>query len=219
MKRCGFTYCGPTPHPTGLWFIAALVLAWVLALAARAGEMGDCTKPPQIPLCMIGDSITWAQEGDCWRKDLLEHLPNLAFVGTHTAKFGYSHAAEGGNGTPSVLSRLNDIPDCPYYHLLIGTNDNNLKDESKIPEHSQGTADRIEKMSRSAPTTDILSTAAPNPAITLARVSSSLRSSAPRRPSARTNSRASAMSPFASARRSASVSGATASTRPDDPSE
>jgi len=80
----------------------------------------------QVPLCMIGDSITWAQEGDCWRKHLLRNVPELAFVGTHTARFGYSHAGEGGNSTPGVLARVDDpnrVPDCPYYHLMIGAND------------------------------------------------------------------------------------------------
>ena len=81
----------------------------------------------QIDLCMIGDSITWAGEGDYFRKHLLENMPELAFVGTHTAKFGYSHAGEGGNSTGSVLKRINNpdsIPDARYYHLLIGVNDN-----------------------------------------------------------------------------------------------
>ena len=80
----------------------------------------------QIPLCMIGDSITWAEKGDCWRASLLAHVPELAFVGTHTGRLGYSHAGEGGNSTPNVLARLEDrsrVPDCPYYHLMIGIND------------------------------------------------------------------------------------------------
>lgn len=80
----------------------------------------------QIPLCMIGDSITWAQEGDYWRKWLVRRLPSVAFVGTHAARFGYSHAGEGGNSTVGVLKRIDDrsrVPDCPYYHLMIGIND------------------------------------------------------------------------------------------------
>ena len=90
--------------------------------AARAAELGG----RQIPLCMIGDSITWAQEGDYWRKWLVRRLPSVAFVGTHTARFGYSHAGEGGNSTVGVLKRIDDrsrVPDCPYYHLMIGIND------------------------------------------------------------------------------------------------
>ena len=101
----------------------------------------------QIELCMIGDSITWAQEGDYFRKHLIEKVPNLAFVGVHTAKFGYSHAGEGGNRTNHVLARLHDsqnIPDSRYYHLLIGVNDSNSsKTEEDIPVISRGTADRI----------------------------------------------------------------------------
>lgn len=80
----------------------------------------------QIPLCMIGDSITWAQDGDCWRKWLIRDVPSVAFVGTHTGRFGYSHAGEGGNSTYGVIQRMDDpdrIPGCPYYHLMIGIND------------------------------------------------------------------------------------------------
>jgi hypothetical protein len=100
----------------------------------------------QIPLCMIGDSITWAQKGDCWRKELLARLPNLAFIGTHTAMFGYSHAGEGGNSTGQVLARMKDIPDCPYYHLLIGTNNNGVPKAELIEERSQQTAADIIKV-------------------------------------------------------------------------
>ncbi len=81
----------------------------------------------QIELCMIGDSITWAGNGDHFRKNLIEKMPELAFVGSHTAMFGYSHAGEGGNNTSRVLERINKklrVPDARYYHLLIGVNDN-----------------------------------------------------------------------------------------------
>jgi hypothetical protein len=64
----------------------------------------------QIPLCMIGDSITWAGKGDHWRKELLKRMPNLAFIGTHSAVFGYSHAGEGGDSTGRVLRRIKNIP-------------------------------------------------------------------------------------------------------------
>ncbi len=101
----------------------------------------------QIELCMIGDSITWAQEGDYFRKHLVAKVPNMAFVGVHTAKYGYSHAGEGGNRTGNVLARLNDvnnIPNCRYYHLLIGINDSNsAKDDATVPIIARGTADRI----------------------------------------------------------------------------
>ncbi|NUP99521.1 MAG: SGNH/GDSL hydrolase family protein [Armatimonadetes bacterium] len=116
----------------------------VLGLAPLGAA--PATDPPQVPLCMIGDSITWADQGDCWRRELLKHLPNLAFVGTHSARFGYSHAGEGGNSTARVLGRLADIPDCPNYSLLIGTNDNSIKDETKIEAHAAGTAARIVKI-------------------------------------------------------------------------
>jgi hypothetical protein len=97
----------------------------------------------QIPLCMIGDSITWAEFGDHWRKELLKHLPNLAFIGSHTACFGYSHAGEGGNNTSQVLARMNEIPDCPYYSLLIGTNNNSVQEQEQIIPQAQNTAEDI----------------------------------------------------------------------------
>lgn len=104
-------------------------MAAVSASAAASHEAwdfqyGNNSDPEQIPLCMIGDSITWADNGDCWRKFMLEKLPRLAFVGTHSASFGYSHCGEGGNNTRQVLRRMNNIPDCPYYLLHIGTNNN-----------------------------------------------------------------------------------------------
>ena len=101
------------------------------------------TTPEQIPLCMVGDSITWAQQGDVWRKVLLEHLPRLAFVGTHSAKLGYSHAGEGGNNVAEVLARLEAIPDCPYYSLHIGTNSNNVKDAAQVQARAAKTAKQI----------------------------------------------------------------------------
>jgi lysophospholipase L1-like esterase len=114
----------------------------LLIPAVRADE--PPTQPPQVPLCMIGDSITWSGDGDYWRQYLLTHLPNLAFVGTHSAVLGYSHAGEGGNRTTQVLARLEAIPDCPYYHLLIGTNDDaSAKAEADVERVAAGTAERI----------------------------------------------------------------------------
>lgn len=124
-----------------------LTAALAAALALPAFAAGEpATEPPQVPLCMIGDSITWAGLGDYWRQDLLELLPNLGFVGTHTAVLGYSHAGEGGNGTGQVLARLEQIPDCPYYHLLIGTNDGSGKTPEEQDKIAAGTADRIVKI-------------------------------------------------------------------------
>ena len=97
----------------------------------------------QIPLCMIGDSITWAEFGDHWRKELLKHLPNLAFIGSHTACFGYSHAGEGGNNTSQVLARMAEIPNCPNYNLLIGTNNNPVTEQEKVMPQAKKTASAI----------------------------------------------------------------------------
>ena len=109
-------------------------------------DYASTKKSGQIPLCMIGDSITWAEKGDCWRKELLERLPNLAFVGTHTAMFGYSHAGEGGNNTGQVLARMKYIPDCPYYNVLIGTNNNGVKTADLIQDKSKQTSEDIIKI-------------------------------------------------------------------------
>jgi len=122
----------------------AMLLCWAsLALCQSSFAQARSTPTSQIALCMVGDSITWAGEGDYWRKYLLDKLPALAFVGTHSGVLGYSHAGEGGNSTRAILKRIVDIPDCPYYSLLIGTNDNNIKDERLIPQHSVATAQRI----------------------------------------------------------------------------
>ncbi len=117
----------------------------------NSGQFNDfdysaIVKSGQIPLCMIGDSITWAEKGDWWRKKLLERLPNLAFVGTHTAMFGYSHAGEGGNNTGQVLARIKYIPDCPYYNVLIGTNNNGVKTADHIQDKSKHTSEDIIKI-------------------------------------------------------------------------
>jgi len=125
--------------------IAELVVVASAFLCVLAHAQ-PATEPPQVALCMIGDSITWAGDGDYWRLYLLEHLPNLAFVGTHSAALGYSYAGEGGNGTAAVLARMADIPDCPYYHLLIGTNDGRSPDPVKQDEMARACADRIVKI-------------------------------------------------------------------------
>ncbi len=122
----------------------ALAASLILLVGARSAcHAQPCCDPPQIPLCMIGDSITWAGEGDHWRRLLLERLPRLAFVGTHSACLGYSHAGEGGNSTGTVITRLADLPDCPYYSLEIGTNDNSITDPAQMEDRAAQTAQRI----------------------------------------------------------------------------
>jgi len=104
----------------------------------------------QFVLCMIGDSVTWAEDGDYFRSELLKHIPNLAFAGTHTAVLGYSHAGEGGNSTKGVLRRINDplrVPDADYYHVLIGVNDcSAAKSDGQSEAVAEAAADRIEKI-------------------------------------------------------------------------
>ncbi len=121
--------------------ISAILTAVTIAACCHAQP---ATEPPQIPLCMIGDSITWAGQGDWWRRHLIERVPTLAFVGTHSARFGYSHAGEGGDSTTRVLRRLPDIPDCANYHLMIGINDSSAaKSAEDVDEVAPGTAERI----------------------------------------------------------------------------
>ena len=101
----------------------------------------------QYDLCMIGDSVTWAEDGDHFRAELLKHIPEFAFIGTHTAVLGYSHAGEGGDRTHRVLARMNDperIPNAAYYHLLIGVNDSaSAKKDSQSAKVAAETAERI----------------------------------------------------------------------------
>lgn len=123
-----------------------IVLFITMMTATGLACAQPATDPPQVPLCMIGDSITWAQEGDYWRQYLLEELPSLGFVGTHSAVLGYSHAGEGGNSTSAVMARMDKTPECPYYHLLIGTNDGRSPDEAKQKELAEGCAGRIVKI-------------------------------------------------------------------------
>ena len=101
----------------------------------------------QALLCMIGDSVTWAQAGDHFRGEFLKLFPQLAFVGTHTGILGYSHAGEGGDSSRRVLTRVNDperIPDAPYYHLLIGVNDaGGAKKDEQSEKVASATVERI----------------------------------------------------------------------------
>lgn len=101
----------------------------------------------QAVLCMIGDSVTWAQAGDHFRGEFLKRFPQLAFSGTHTGILGYSHAGEGGDSTRRLLTRVDDpvrIPDAPYYHLLIGVNDaGGAKKDERSEEVSSATVERI----------------------------------------------------------------------------
>ena len=106
----------------------------------------------QKELCMVGDSVTWAEDGDWFRRHLLALMPELAFSGTHTAMLGYSHAGEGGDATWDVLNRIGDtrrIPDCPYYHLLIGINDcSGAKSPDQVEQVSAETEIRIVQLVR-----------------------------------------------------------------------
>ena len=125
-----------------------LAIVTLILIAACAGsaqhDAQPASEPPQIPLCMIGDSITWAGQGDWWRRHLIAEIPTLAFIGTHSARFGYSHAGEGGDSTGRVLGRIDDIPDCANYHLMIGINDSSAaKSADQVDAVAEGTAGRI----------------------------------------------------------------------------
>ena len=114
--------------------------------AAEVSALAD----KQLTLCMIGDSVTWAEDGDYFRKELLLLIPELTFAGTHSAVLGYAHAGEGGDSSYRILKRIGDkkrIPDAPYYHLLIGVNDASAaKTDSQSPAVAKAAVERIVKI-------------------------------------------------------------------------
>ena len=138
-----------------MWRKDRLMMCCAIAAGMAASGMETTIMPlpgKQVELCMVGDSITWAEEGDAWRKFLLREMPELAFAGTHSGKYGYSHAGEGGNTTAKVLARIDSVdsvPDCRYYHLLIGVNDNaSAKSHEGAMEQAHKTVDAIAEIVR-----------------------------------------------------------------------
>ena len=107
----------------------------------------ESLRRSQLHLCMVGDSVSWAEDGDYFRRELLELLPQLAFAGSHSALLGYAHAGEGGDSTVQLLRRLDDperVPPAAYYHLLIGINDcSAAKSDDQSPRTAMETAARI----------------------------------------------------------------------------
>ena len=128
-----------------------LLAAMLVSLGLAAAEVRPAdVAGKQIELCMIGDSITGWNRGDCFRKEAIKKLPNLAFIGTHTGRFGYSHAGEGGDNVRwGLKKRINDknrVPDARYYHLLMGVNDSagTRKDED-IAKNARLIADALKE--------------------------------------------------------------------------
>lgn len=74
-------------------------------------------------LSMVGDSITWWQQGEYFRCLLVDNGLKYRFAGSRTDVFGYAHEGEGGNNTEQVLARMNGISPSGAYFLLVGTND------------------------------------------------------------------------------------------------
>lgn len=107
--------------------LSLLLLTVLTVCTAAAAEITPKdVAGRQIELCMIGDSITWWNLGDYFRFYALKELPSLAFIGTHSARLGYSSAGEGGDSVSGLKHRINDkyrVPDARYYHLLMGVND------------------------------------------------------------------------------------------------
>ena len=115
-----------------------------------SGDEKNILADKQLTLCMIGDSVTWAEDGDYFRKELLHLIPELTFAGTHSAILGYAHAGEGGDSSYRILQRINDknrIPDAPYYHSMVGVNDASAaKVDSKSAAVAKAAVERIVKI-------------------------------------------------------------------------
>lgn len=47
----------------------------------------------------------------------------MLFVGSLKDSYGYNHDAIGGDGSPELMARYDDIPDADVYVILFGTND------------------------------------------------------------------------------------------------
>ncbi len=77
-----------------------------------------------VSITTVGDSITWAHYGQYYRYKLWQLNTNYRFIGSRTDIFGFGHEGEGGDVTPYVLKRMDDIvPNSQNYILLIGAND------------------------------------------------------------------------------------------------
>lgn len=74
-------------------------------------------------VCTIGDSKTWWNKGEYYRKFLNQAIPDFVFIGSRTDIYGYGHEGEGGNSTLDVLKRMKYIPQADIYIIMIGTND------------------------------------------------------------------------------------------------
>src|SRR5699024_10965573 len=83
----------------------------------------DVVQTGQNQIAIVGDSITWTNNGEAFRFKLAYHDPNLNFIGTHTDTFGFGHEGEGGNTTLDVINRLPRIIASDNYLVHIGTND------------------------------------------------------------------------------------------------
>ena len=125
----------------------ALALALPVCQSARGtralphlpkGNGLDTAADP--PLCMIGDSITWADHGDTWRQFLLEQIPTLAFVGSHTAKLGYSHAGEEETARPRSSRRSTPSPIAAITTCISAQTTTIQKDPARVERHRGCTA-------------------------------------------------------------------------------
>lgn len=72
----------------------------------------------------IGDSRFISYGGSEVRRSIDKNAYNdLYFVGSLQDSYGYSHDAVGGDGSPQLLERYDDIPNADIYVILFGTND------------------------------------------------------------------------------------------------
>ncbi len=80
--------------------------------------------PTYYTVSTIGDSRFISSGGSLVRKAIKKNSSNnLIFVGSLKDKYGFSHDAVGGDGSPELMDRYDSIPPADIYVILFGTND------------------------------------------------------------------------------------------------
>lgn len=77
-----------------------------------------------IKVSTIGDSRFISFGGDLLRTSIEKNSSSdLLFVGSLQDSYGYNHDAVGGDGSPELMERYDNIPNADVYVILFGTND------------------------------------------------------------------------------------------------